>query len=90
MEFTTMVADATDEEFEKWFECDIEETYLIIALAGLELRHHNLFTPGTTESYYRDRYERDARYIARIVRIKQRLANTWVSTNQVNLEVTPP
>lgn len=71
-----------DADFDEWLalgptEDELRETYL-----ALEAKRAELWTPGHTESFRRDRFERDARYVARLVQVKRALARHWEITGQ--------
>lgn len=73
----------TDEEFTAWLESDptedeLRETYLV-----LEAKKAALWNPDKNDSYFRDRYERDSDYMKRLLRVKEALMRTWLSTGQV-------
>ena len=71
-----------DDEFQKWLaqtpsEDELREAYLV-----LETHRANLWQTGHIDSFHRDRYERDSRYVTRLVQLKWELANRWTTTGQ--------
>ena len=56
----------------------MRETYV-----ALEAERAALWTPGHIDSFRRDRFERDAVCISRLVRVKQALARHWEATGQL-------
>jgi len=76
--------DSNDSTFHEWLasapsEDDLREAYLT-----LEGRRADLWTPGHIDSFRRDRYDLDARYIRQLVQIKKALASHWIVTGQVD------
>jgi hypothetical protein len=76
----------TDQEFEDWINSNPGESDLREALLVLEVKLANLWMDGHHDSYQRDRYDRDARYVRRLVRIKKALAQLWVESGQIKIE----
>ena len=54
------------------------------AYLTLESKRTDLWTPGHIDSFRRDRFDLDAAYVRRLVRLKQALARHWVITGQVD------
>jgi hypothetical protein len=87
---STIVAIApTRTQFQTWLasapsEDELRETYLT-----LERERAQLWTPGHLESFRRDRYERDAEYVARLVEVKRALARHWQRSGQLGTGSTP-
>lgn len=75
----------TDADFDLWLDSQPEDQELLNALVILNGKRNALWEPGHIDSYYRDRYERDARYVRRMRRIKQRLCDAWVASGIVHL-----
>jgi hypothetical protein len=73
----------SDAEFESWLAGAPDEDELREAYVALETERASLWTPGHIESFRRDRFERDAVCIARLVRVKQALARHWEATGQL-------
>jgi hypothetical protein len=73
----------TEQDFERWIESGPSEDELREAYFVLEAKRSALWSPNTDDSYFRDRFDRDTRYVKRLVRIKQALADTWISTGQI-------
>ncbi|HVN50373.1 MAG TPA: hypothetical protein VMT43_03015 [Acidimicrobiales bacterium] len=73
----------TDAEFDAWFMGGRSEDELRDAYVALEAERAALWTPGHIESFRRDRFERDAVCISRLVRVKQALARHWEATGQL-------
>lgn len=74
--------DHTDTDFAAWLASAPTEDELRDAYVRLEAKRASLWTPGTLDSFRRDRYERDAGYVQRLVRIKWALATRWEATGQ--------
>jgi hypothetical protein len=74
--------DCTDHEFTVWLETAATEDELRDAYLRLETKRAALWTAGHFDSFWRDRYERDARYVKRLVRIKWLLAARWAASGQ--------
>jgi hypothetical protein len=74
--------DSTDTEFTTWLEMAATEDELRDAYLVLEEKRSQLWTRGHLDSFRRDRYERDARYVHRLVRIKWLLAARWAASGQ--------
>jgi hypothetical protein len=72
----------TDAEFEDWLASGLSEDELRDTYVALEAKRAELWTPGHTESFRRDRYERDAFYVGRLVQVKRALARHWEITGQ--------
>jgi len=75
-------ADCTDFEFTEWLETVATEDELREAYLLLEQRRSHLWTRGHLDSFRRDRFEIDARYVTRLVRIKWLLAARWTASGQ--------
>lgn len=73
----------TDLELDTWLAQDPSEDDLRTAYLDLEARRADLWTPGHIDSFRRDRYELDSRYIRALLRIKQALVDHWTTTGQV-------
>jgi hypothetical protein len=73
----------TDTEFEAWLAGAPGEDELREAYVALEAERAALWTPGHIDSFRRDRFERDAACIARLVRVKQALVRHWEATGQL-------
>jgi len=74
--------DCPDHEFTAWLETVATEDELRDAYLTLEQRRAELWTRGHLDSFRRDRFERDARYVTRLVRIKWLLAARWSASGQ--------
>jgi hypothetical protein len=72
----------TDAEFDEWLAQGPTEDELRAAYFTLEEHRANLWRPGHTDSFRRDRFERDSRYVTRLVQIKWALASVWSATGQ--------
>ena len=79
---------ATDLTFDLWLASSPTEDQLRDAYLTLEARRTDLWTPGHIYSFRRDRFDLDAAYVRRLVRLKQALAHHWVVTGQVD-DLTP-
>lgn len=79
----------TDKEFDEWLESTPSEQELTEAWWILEAKKASLWTPGHIDSYSRDRFDRDAAYMNRIVRIKNALATIWYESGQLNTLMSP-
>ena len=73
----------TDVELDLWLAQDPSEDDLRTAYLDLEARRADLWTPGHIDSFRRDRYELDHRYIQALVRIKQALVDHWTTSGQL-------
>ena len=73
----------SDTEFEGWLAGGPDEDELREAYVALEVERAALWTPGHIDSFRRDRFERDAVCISRLVRVKQALARHWEATGQL-------
>jgi len=76
--------------FDEWLsscptEDDLREAYLT-----LEAKRSGLWTPGHIDSFRRDRFDLDARYVTQLVRIKRALARQWIVTGQVDSLLSEP
>ena len=78
----TFRPDCTDSEFTAWLEMATTEDDLRDAYLTLEQKHAQLWTRGHLDSFRRNRYELDARYVSRLVRIKWLLAARWTASGQ--------
>jgi hypothetical protein len=74
----------SDIEFDAWLAAVPTEDELRDTYVALEARRTDLWTTGHIDSFRRDRYERDARYVARLVRVKRALALRWEATGQLD------
>jgi len=74
----------SDLEFDSWLAQNPTEDALRTAYLNLEARRADLWTPGHHDSFRRDRYELDSRYIRALRRIKQALVDHWTTTGQVD------
>lgn len=74
--------DSSEAEFHDWLAQHPTEDELREAYLRLETRRANLWTPGHIDSFRRDRYELDSRYVGCLVQIKWALANHWASSGQ--------
>lgn len=79
----TYTTSASDHEFDTWLAQPPCEDELRTAYLHLEARRADLWTPGHHDSFRRDRYDLDSRYIRRLVRIKRSLAHTWTTSGQI-------
>lgn len=73
----------TDEKFDEWITSDPTQEDLFEALMVIEAKRAALWTAGTEDSYHRDRYERDAKYVVRLRCLKNHLANMWLDSGEV-------
>jgi hypothetical protein len=78
------VPDSTDSTFHDWLAASPGEDDLREAYLTLEAKRADLWTPGHIDSFRRDRYDLDARYIRHLVQIKKALASHWIVTGQVD------
>jgi hypothetical protein len=76
--------ECSDREFASWVGGARTEDELREAYVELEATRLQLWTPGHIDSFRRDRFERDAVCIARLVRIKRSLASQWAATGQLD------
>jgi len=76
----------TDAQFDAWLAGGHTEDELRDAYVALETERAALWTPGHIESFRRDRFERDARCISRLVRVKQALVRQWEATGQLRAD----
>ena len=74
--------DLTDTDFATWLASVPTEDELRDAYVRLEAKRAQLWTAGHHDSFRRDRYELDARYVDRLVRIKWALARRWEASGQ--------
>jgi hypothetical protein len=74
--------DLADTDFATWLASVPTEDELRDAYVRLETARSGLWTAGHHDSFRRDRYELDARYVDRLVRIKWALARRWEATGQ--------
>lgn len=79
---------SSDLEFDAWLSLSPSEDELRSAYVALEARRGDLWTTGHIDSFRRDRYELDSRYVRRLVRIKRALADLWTVSGQI--EALPP
>ena len=73
----------SDLAFENWLSQSPTEDELRSAYLDLEARRADLWTAGHIDSFRRDRYELDGRYVRRLVRIKRALADLWTVSGQI-------
>jgi hypothetical protein len=73
----------SDLEFDSWLSQSPSEDDLRTAYLALEARRADLWTAGHIDSFRRDRYELDSRYVRRLVRIKRALADLWTASGQI-------
>jgi hypothetical protein len=73
----------SDLEFDAWLSQSPSEDELRTAYLALETRRSDLWTAGHIDSFRRDRYELDSRYVRRLVRIKRALADLWTTSGQI-------
>ena len=74
---------ATDLTFDLWLASSPTEDQLRDAYVTLEAKRADLWSPGHIDSFRRDRFDLDAAYVRRLVRLKQALARHWIVTGQV-------
>lgn len=79
----TFTLASSDIDFDAWIGQTRTEDQLRSAYLHLENCRADLWTPGHTDSFRRDRYELDSRYIRRLVRIKAALVDLWTATGQI-------
>jgi hypothetical protein len=77
--------DASDSEYSAWLGTRPSESDLRAGYFALEGAREALWTPGHIDSFRRDRYELDARYVRRLVQVKQALASEWTETGQLSV-----
>jgi hypothetical protein len=77
--------DASDSEYSAWLETHPSEADLRAAYFTLESAREALWTPGHIDSFRRDRYELDARYVRRLVQVKKALASSWTESGQLSV-----
>jgi hypothetical protein len=80
MQFHT---DASDAEYAGWLGSSPSEDELRDAYFFLEAARAQLWTPGHIDSFRRDRYELDDRYVRRLVQLKRALATSWERSGQL-------
>ena len=80
---------SSDLEFDLWLSQSLSEDELRAAYLELETRRGDLWTAGHIDSFRRDRYELDSRYIRRLVRIKRALVDLWTTSGQIRAEGQP-
>jgi hypothetical protein len=85
----TTIHSRSDREFDAWLAESPSEDELRDAYVALESRRSDLWTPGHIDSFRRDRYELDSRYIRRLVRIKAALAALWAASGQIDRTTQP-
>ena len=73
----------SDLAFENWLSQSPTEDELRSAYLDLEARRADLWTAGHIDSFRRDRYELDGRYVRRLVRIKRALVDLWTVSGQI-------
>jgi hypothetical protein len=76
--------DWTDAALEEWLDTPPTEDDLRLAYISLETRRADLWTSGHIDSFRRDRYEVDARYVRQLVLVKRALARHWNETGQLD------
>jgi len=72
----------TDAQFDAWLASGPTEDELRDAYLTLETARAQLWTPGHLESYRRDRFDVDERYVRRLVQLKWALATHWSESGQ--------
>ncbi len=82
--------DCSDRSFEEWLSQLLSEDELRAAYLQLEKAKADLWTPGHIDSFRRDRFELDSRYVARLVRVKRALADHWAATGQLDRSFGEP
>lgn len=80
----TTIHTRSDLEFDAWLAGSPTEDELRAAYVELEARRTDLWTAGHIDSFRRDRYELDSRYIRRLVGIKAALADVWATSGQIS------
>jgi hypothetical protein len=73
----------SEADFEAWLAAGPDEDELRATYVALEAERAGLWTPGHIDSFRRDRFERDAVCISRLVQVKQALARHWEATGQL-------
>lgn len=76
--------------FNDWLICSPSEDELREAYLTLEAKRADLWTPGHIDSFRRDRFDLDARYVWQLVEIKRALARQWIITGQVESLLDEP
>ncbi len=79
----TFTLASSDIEFDAWIGQTHTEDQLRSAYLQLETCRADLWTSGHIDSFRRDRYELDGRYVRRLVRIKAALVDLWTVTGQI-------
>jgi hypothetical protein len=77
--------DASDSEYSAWLQTRPSESDLRAGYFALEAAREALWTQGHIDSFRRDRYELDARYVRRLVHVKQALAAEWTESGQLSV-----
>jgi hypothetical protein len=72
------------EQFRAWLASGPSEDELRDTYVALERERAELWTPGHLQSFRRDRYERDAEYMGRLLDVKRALAQLWRRTGQLD------
>jgi hypothetical protein len=85
--FRTNWADTTLDE---WLRGAPTEDDLRLAYIALETKRADLWTAGHIDSFRRDRYEVDARYVRQLVQVKRALARHWTETGQLDQAAGAP
>lgn len=75
---------SSDLEFATWLSQSPSEDELRSAYLALESRRADLWTAGHIDSFRRDRYELDSRYVRRLVQVKRALADLWTVSGQID------
>lgn len=75
--------DFTDEQLREWLGTTPTEDELRAAYLLLEGKRSDIWTPGHIDSFRRDRFDLDARYVRQLVQLKAALARQWIRTGQV-------
>jgi hypothetical protein len=75
--------DASDSDYAAWLATRPSESDLRAGYFTLESAREALWTPGHIDSFRRDRYELDTRYVRRLVEVKQALASEWTESGQL-------
>ncbi len=87
---STIVAIAPSRtQFQAWLASGPSEDELREAYLTLEHERAQLWTPGHLDSFRRDRYERDAEYVARLVEVKRALVRQWQRSGQLDTGSAP-
>ena len=71
-----------DADFQAWLAQGPSEDELREAYVQLEARRADLWRPGHIDSFRHDRFDRDSRYVTRLVHLKWALARRWQESGQ--------